>query len=322
MPNALHLSERSEVRTNSTASPRRSCPGALLITAPNGRRQLVPAHRAARSCADADCRSRYRRKLFAIARAGIREATADGVVFVKFLTLTLPSPLMVPNEFLSHGWAYRGLRSGHTTEVAPNSVNAYRYMAWAFNRFQTAARRRWTYGYFRVVEEGSAKPYVGTDGQLRVGSERVHYHLLVMSRSFMAQRDLSKIAARAGLGSIVHIEAVRSEKKIARYLTTYATKDGGLSVPHRLRFFVMSRSWAARSRSSGRLRRDMERSARLAEGWRFEYVRQSDLPSVVRALAGDTEGRSPPAAGPDRAALARWSSAGARMSQLDLEAAA
>lgn len=268
-------------------------------------RRLVPAHRGARNCTEPECRKRYARSLFWLARAGVREGLADGILYVKMLTLTLPSSVQVEAEFVEHGWAYRGKLSGRKVDVEPYSEHAYRYMARGFNRFLTAARREWTFSYFRVVEVPAKKRYRDkTTGEFRWNKEQLHYHLLVMCRRFMPQRELSDLAVAAKLGEVVHITAALSDDEMSRYLTKYATKAAGRPIPRGLRFYAMSRNWASRSRASSKLRRQLEREDRRAEGWRFEYVREKDVAFVRARLAG-TDGFAP--GGPlERVATFPW----------------
>lgn len=317
---ALHLSERSEVWTNSTARARRPCPGALLITEPSGRQRLVSAHRGARSCADGACRERYRRRLFAIARAGVREGHEDGIKFVKLLTLTAPSRIEIPVEYIEIGWNYKGALSGRTQRVAPFSEHAYRYMAQAFNRFMTAARRRWTFSYFRVIEEGGRTAYTDRTGRLRHGTARVHYHLLVMCEEYMPQRELSALARRAKLGRILDIRAAESDDDMARYMAKYATKESGQKVPRGLRFFVMSHDWAARTRATRKRDVEAQKEARRAAGWRFEYVSDADVAVVARALAA--EPATPAAEGSEESEWPSWSPKPVEWTQLELDDAA
>ena len=281
----LHLCDdrREEPWNNSTGL--RACKGALLVTEADGRRRLVSAHRGARKCTEASCRRRYRAKVFALALAGINEAQANGVKYTKLLTLTLPSKIIVPDEWVSFGPHWRAETTGKTAEVPPNSIQAYRYFAERFNTFQTAARREWDYKYFRVVEEGSKEPYRNKKtGAEVVGSERVHYHLLVMCRDFMRQARLSELADGAGLGPVTDIRAVTSNEKAAGYLAAYAAKDGGLGTPARMRFFVTSRGWASGYLAQREAEREGQRAARLAAGRAAVFVPPGE---VVDLLASD-----------------------------------
>jgi hypothetical protein len=210
--------------------------------------------------------------VFALALAGIEEAMSKGVKRIKLVTLTLPSSVIVPIEWVTFGLHWRAELSGRTAEVAPNSPHAYRYIAERFNRFQTAARRLWQYEYFRVVEEGTADPYRDDKGRTRIGAERVHYHLLVMSRQYLPQKKLSGLAVTAGLGAVVDVRAKRSKTKAAGYLAAYAAKDGGLVVPSRMRFYVMSRGWAKARRTQVADVMRARRDARRAAGWSVTYV--------------------------------------------------
>jgi len=263
----------------------RPCKGALLVTEADGRRRLVSAHRGARKCTELSCRRRYRAKVFALALAGINEAQANGVKHTKLLTLTLPSKIIVPDEWVFFGPRWHAETTGKTAEVAPNSIQAYRYFAEHFNTFQTAARREWDYDYFRVVEEGSKEPYRNKKtGALVVGSERVHYHLLVMCRDFMRQERLSELAENAGLGEVTDVRAVASNEKAAGYLAAYAAKNGGLGIPARMRFFVTSRGWASGYLAQREAEREGQRAARLAAGRAAVFVPPGE---VVDLLASD-----------------------------------
>ena len=280
----------------------------------------MPAHRGARSCSDDACRERYRRRLFAIARAGVREGQESGIQFVKLLTLTAPGRIEVPIEYIESGWKYKGPLSGRTHRVAPASEHAYRYMAQAFNRFMTAARRRWTFSYLRVIEEGGRTAYTDRKGRLRYGTARVHYHLLVMCAEYMPQPELSKLARRAKLGKVVDIRATKTEDDMARYLTKYATKEGGQKVPRGLRFFVMSKGWAERTRAALKREAEARKEARRAEGWRYEYVSDADVPVVERALAAGFAKVA--AEGSHESEWPRWSPKPVEWTQIELDDAA
>ena len=242
------------------------------------------------------------------------------MVFTKLLTLTVPTKIEVPEEYVRYGWAYGGRLSGRTTRVGPNSEHAYRYMAQRFNRFQTSARRRWTYSYFRVVEEGTRKPYVDSKGRPRLSKPRVHYHLLVMCREYMPQPVLVSLAERAGLGRVVHITAALSDDDVSRYLAKYATKQSGSRVPRGLRFYVMSQDWAARARAARALRLQMEKEARRAAGWRAEYVNDAEAALIAEELASG--GPEAGARGFERPEMPVLPTVTVDWEQLDLEAAA
>jgi hypothetical protein len=184
-----------------------------------------------------------------VALGGIREAADGGVRFIKLLSYTLPARIEVNGEL-----------------IEPVGPRAYRYMAERFNRMMVSVRRRWSFVYFRVVEEQ------------RRGAP--HYHLLVATRSYMPVQELRALAVRAGLGSNVDILAVRSHKAAARYVTKYVTKDAGGFVPARFRFYTRSRAFGVEARGDA-----MADKAARCSGWSYAYVREGDAVRVLPELA-------------------------------------
>lgn len=181
-----------------------------------------------------------------MALSGINDAMREGKP-ARLLTLTLPALIEVNGRM-----------------VKPTGPAAYRYMAAAFNRFMTTARRRWQFVYFRVVEEqGRGAP---------------HYHLVVVGWSFMAQAELSQLADRAGLGRIVDVRLVRSAAGAARYVTKYVTKDAGAVVPDRMRFYARSRQFGFESRADYIADR-----AAASVGWSHGYIKEGASAGVLLA---------------------------------------
>jgi hypothetical protein len=240
------------------------------------------------------------------------EEAARGIRWAKLLTLTLPPVITVPEEWVTFGAHWRNELSGRTVDVAPDSPQAYRYMAERFNAFQTASRRAWRYSYLRVVEQGSRRPYTDARGAQQVGTGRVHYHLLVMCSRVMPQRTLSELATSAGLGSVTHIKALRLPNldatprsgrsrrrdeqvaKLAGYLAAYASKDGGALVPRRMRFFVMSREWARGYRNALEEARKARARERAERGVSVQYVRDADIAALLSTSAGIVDLRAEP----------------------------
>lgn len=181
-----------------------------------------------------------------MALSGITDAMVEGKP-ARLLTLTLPARIEVNGRM-----------------VVPTGPAAYRYMAAAFNRFMTGARRRWRFTYFRVVEEqGRGAP---------------HYHLVVIGWSFMAQGELSRLAVSAGLGPVVDVRLVRSARGAARYVTKYVTKDAGAVVPDRMRFFTRSQSFGAEARADY-----IADKAARSVGWSHAYLREGESAGHVMA---------------------------------------
>lgn len=211
------------------------------------------AHGGRRTCTDPQCRTRYAKRLFAVALGGLREAIAQGM-WLKMLTLTLPALIPTPDGRM----------------VEPRGEYAYRYMAARFNRLMTVVRRRYPMLYVRMVEEQ------------RRGAP--HYHLLVATRSFIPKRELSRLAAQAGLGSIVDIRALRSPKAAATYVTKavgYVVKDTGAPFPRRMRFFSRSRLFAVETRADAFADLAMRRA-----GWSYAYLVERNAERVLPELEG------------------------------------
>lgn len=227
---------------------RRPCRGYIVASGPAGERVVRPAHGGRRSCTEEPCRARYARRVFAIALAGVREATDHGVRFVKLVTFTLPARIDVDG-----------------ISIEPLGPASYRYMARRFNRMMVSVRRRWRFDYFRVVEEQ------------RRGAP--HYHLLVVTRAFLPHAELVALATRAGLGKFVNVLAVRSHKAAARYVTKYVTKDAGAVVPARFRFFTRSRLFGAEARADAYADQAMRRV-----GWSYAYLQERDAGETLPAL--------------------------------------
>jgi hypothetical protein len=101
-------------------------------------------------------------------------------------------------------------------ETAPDDqAEQHRYLTDRFNALRTELRDRWPdLSYIWIREEGE--------------SGNPHLHLLV--DRYMAQSELSRLAARVGLGHIVDIRRVNA-RNAAKYLTKYLTKGALHDLP-------------------------------------------------------------------------------------------
>lgn len=245
----------------------RPCAGVLLAHGPDGMWRVWRAHGGARRCPNAECRSRYYRRVFAAALAGLIELEGAARAHPKFLTLTIPPTIEVPLAWLDPTGTTAtetplfGVVRADRVRVPSVGPLAYRHFSLCFNRLITTLRQH--YGviwYFRVVEE------------TRAG--RPHFHLLLSCPAYLPQRRLSQLATRVGLGRIVDIRAIRSRGSMARYAAkcaSYAAKSEGTFVPRGFRFFARSKEWGARARVAERMRREARRAKRAAEGWTYAY---------------------------------------------------
>jgi len=244
------------------------------------------AHSASRRCTDAQCRRRYYEKVYAEALAGLVELKGLAASHPKFVTLTIRPLMTVPVAWINphdvrgkwvvgHGGEWFRIEQETATVTLParGSV-AYRYFSMCFNRLITALRQQ--YGeiwYFRVVEETK--------------QGRPHYHLLVSCPKFIRQRELSRLAAQAGLGAITDIRAIKTMDHATRYATKcaeYATKSQGSFVPRGFRFYARSHSWGAERRAFDKARRTRRKEQRAKEGWVFEYRADDAALTLVEDL--------------------------------------
>lgn len=81
-----------------------------------------------------------------------------------------------------------------------------------------------------------------------------HFHLL-QKGSFIPQRELSMLSARAGMGKIVHIKRIEAEnptdlQKVSRYLVKYMVKDGENFPPNVRRFSNSQGFWGIGGRAA------------------------------------------------------------------------
>ena len=80
-----------------------------------------------------------------------------------------------------------------------------------------------------------------------------HLHLLQRG-SFIPQRELSRRAASAGMGSVVWITAVREPAQVARYLVKYMVKSDAGDFPKGTRRYRTSRNFWPEGRAAAEAR--------------------------------------------------------------------
>ena len=74
--------------------------------------------------------------------------------------------------------------------------------------------------------------------------QRAGWHLHLLQRgSYIPQRELSRRAASAGMGSVVWIEAIQEPEHVARYLVKYMAKTDADHFPKGTRRYRASRSF-------------------------------------------------------------------------------
>ena len=74
--------------------------------------------------------------------------------------------------------------------------------------------------------------------------QRAGWHLHLLQRgSYLPQRELSRRAASAGMGSVVWIEAIQEPEHVARYLVKYMAKTDPEHFPPGTRRYRSSRSF-------------------------------------------------------------------------------